>query len=265
MPSPGSTVPSRALVVTRPTRLRRALGAGLTTLLVGSLVACGGDEEPTTSPTGSTTSAAPSASESASASPTATTSPSASESGSASTSPEPTPSASAPAGGSLADVLLTADQVPGLNDDSPWTQGATGAVGEQPFGWCARTGASTIGAQDGVQRDFTSGDDRAAQQVLDFVDPTNARRAEQVFRGWHRDCRGARVRPVQSLPVAGGTAFWYLASRSGGDGTWEAFGLARVGARITVLRMEHTGQDHSYAPGEDPLERALATAADRLG
>ncbi|GAB3990303.1 hypothetical protein [Nocardioides marmoraquaticus] len=101
--------------------------------------------------------------------------------------------------------------------------------------------------------------------MLDVVDETNARRLEQVFRGWHRDCRGARVGPVRALPVPSGTAWWYLSSRPAGDGTWEAFGLARDGARLTVLRMEHSGQDHSYEPGQDPLERAVVAAAGRLG
>lgn len=265
MPSPGPTVAPRPLLAPRPTRLRRAVGAGVATVLVGSLVACGGDDDPTTSPTSSPTSASPSASASASASasPSESASPSASESASAT--PSPSGSASAPAGGTLRDALLAADEVPGLNDSSPWSEGATGAVGEQPFGWCSRTSALTIGAQEGVQRDFTSGGDTAAQQVLDVVDETNARRAEQVFRGWHRDCRGARVRAIQPVPVASGTAWWYLSSRPAGDGTFEAFGFARDGGRVTLLRMQHTGQDHSYAPGEDPVEQALVTAADRLG
>lgn len=271
MPSPGPAAASRPSAVPHPSRLRRVAGAGLATVLVGSLVACGGDDEPTAAPSTapSSATASASASEPASEPASGTPSPSASTPTSPSpseqeSSPAPSATASAPTGGALDSALLQADDVPGLNDSSSWSEAGTAPVGGRAFGWCSRTSALTIGAQEGVRRDFTSGDGTAAQQVLDFVDETNARRAEQVFRGWHRDCTGARVRPIQSVPVSEGTAWWYLASRPRGGGTWEAFGLARDGARLTLLRMQHPGQDHSYPPGDDPLERALVTAADRL-
>lgn len=276
MPSPGRSAAPRPSLAPQPSpqwsqrrsQRRRVLGAGVAAVLAGSLVACGGDDEPTTAPSTPPSSTAPASPATPSASESASATPSPSEPGTASATASPTtpPSetASAPAAGSLEDALLTAAEVPGLNAASSWSQAGTAAVGGRPFGWCSRTSALTIGAQEGVRRDFTSGSASAAQQVLDFVDETNARRAEQVFRGWHRDCEGARVRPVQTLAVPEGTAWWYLASRPGGGGTWEAFGLARDGARLTLLRMQHPGQDHSYAPGDDPLERALATAAGRL-
>ncbi len=248
----------------------RALAAGSSLLLLGSLVACGGDEEPDAAPS-------PSASESESAdetptpspTPTPTESPSGSPSQSATPTPAPTPTQSAPSSpGTLRDALLPAGELPGLNAQSPWTAGRTGAVGTQPFGWCAQFDALTIGAREGVQRGFRSGDDRAGQQVLDFVDETNAVRAERVFRSWHQDCRrgnGVAVRPVQELSTDADAAWWYLSSTGRAGGQWESFGLARSGNRVTLLRMQHAGQDHNYPPGQDPLELGLETAAARLG
>lgn len=247
----------------------------MTLLLLGSLAACGGDDEPeaaaspsasasvgespTASPTATPTETAETPTESASGSPTASVAPTASADPTQSTPSTP---------GTLREALLAADELPGLNAQSPWTAGRTGAVGTQPFGWCAQFDALTIGAREGVQRQFRSGDDRAGQQVLDFVDETNAVRAEQVLRRWHQDCRrgnGVAVRPIQTLAAGGDAAWWYLSSTGRAGGQWESFGLARSGNRVTLLRMQHAGQDHNYPPGQDPLELGLQTAAAKLG
>lgn len=252
----------------------RALAPLSTLVLLGSLVACGSDDEPDAAPS-------PSASESADETPSPSPSETRSESAGASPSESATPSASstptesAPSTpstpstpGTLREALLPAGELPGLNAESSWTAGRTGAVGTQPFGWCAQFDALTIGAREGVQRQFRSGDDRAGQQVLDFVDETNAVRAERVFRSWHQDCRrgnGVAVRPIQQVDAGGATAWWYLSSTGRAGGQWESFGLARSGNRVTLLRMQHAGQDHSYPRGQDPLELGLQTAASRLG
>lgn len=269
MPSPGRH-PSRR---SSGSRTRRLLAAGLGAGVLLAVGACGGDdasagpgEGPGGSPSASDPGDGPTASDPASASPS--TSPT------DETSPSAPATSQGPPDGSgsddLASGLLTAAELPGLNADSPWAAGRTRAVDDEAFGWCSRFGPLTAGAVEGVQRGFTSpgaGDDVAAQQVLDLVDQTNARRTVEVYRGWHDDCRrgGTDVRPIQSVQVSGGTAWWYLSSRPTDDGEWEAFGLAQRGSRVTVLRMEHAGQDHSYPPGQDPLERALETAAARLG
>ncbi|WP_157210094.1 hypothetical protein [Nocardioides aequoreus] len=245
----------------------RALAPLSTLLLLGSLVACGSDDEPDAAPS-------PSASESADETPTPSPSETPTESASASPSASdtpttsPTPSESAPSKpATLRDALLPASELPGLNEESSWTAAGTGPVGTRPFGWCAQFDALTIGARDGVQRQLRSGDDRAAQQVLDFVDETNAVRAERVFRSWHQDCRrgDVTVRPVQQVDAGGATAWWYLSSTGRAGGQWESFGLARSGNRVTLLRMQHAGQDHSYPRGQDPLELGLQAAASRLG
>lgn len=243
-------------------------------VLLGGAAACGGDD-PEASPSPSPTTDSPSASPSESPSETAEESPTESASPSETASPTGTPSSdegSDPGAGTLRDALLSADELPGLNAESSWTQGRTSQVGTAPFGWCQRYDALTVGAREGVQRQFRDGDSRAGQQVLDLVDETNAVRAERVFRSWHQQCRrgnGVAVRPISDLTadVSGDadSAWWYLSSTGRRGGQWEAFGLARSGQRITLLRMQHAGQDHSYPPGEDPLEVGLRTAAGKLG
>ena len=34
---------------------------------------------------------------------------------------------------------------------------------------------------------------------------------------------------------------------------------------MTLIRMDHDGQDHNYPPGKDPMELAVKAAAAKLG
>ncbi len=34
---------------------------------------------------------------------------------------------------------------------------------------------------------------------------------------------------------------------------------------MTLLRMDHDGQDHNYPPGKDPMELAVKGASARMG
>ena len=36
------------------------------------------------------------------------------------------------------------------------------------------------------------------------------------------------------------------------------------GTRLTLLRLDHTGQDHNYEPGQEPMELAVKAAATKL-
>ena len=237
-------------------------------LLLGSglLAGCGvssDDHQPSSSATASVT---PEPSASATSSPTATVTVTAS--------PSPTPSPTTAASPSLTPgaALLTAGEMPSLNDTVRWRQGATGPVSSQAFGLCAKFDVLSIGAEQAVQRTFAAGADSAAQQIATFPDAANTARAAKVLQAWHDTCatrvRGTqvRVRPIGSVPVAQGTGWWYLVSYvRNGVGHFHTFGVSVVGNRISLVAMDHAGQDHSYPPGQDPVQLAVEAAAGKLG
>ena len=183
------------------------------------------------------------------------------------TTPTAPPTATGPEG-----ALLGAAEMPALNDASSWTEQGTAAAGTEPFGDCQKFDLNSIGAMSTLERTFTSGGDTAGQQVADFADPQTAVRAAKVVQSWHRDCAGriqgrrVKVRPITSVAVPQGTAWWYLASYTRrGEGNFHSLGLAMAGTRISLLRMNHAGQDHNYEPGQDPMELAVKAASAKLG
>ena len=152
----------------------------------------------------------------------------------------------------------------------------TGAVSSQPFGQCAKFDVLTIGAEQAVQRTFVAGTASSAQQIATFPDTTNTARAEQVLLAWHRKCHpgglSVHVGATTTVPVSHGHAWWYLVryrthpGLSGGShGAFESFGVVATGTRISMIRMDHDGQDHDYPPGHDPMELAVKAAASKLG
>ena len=66
--------------------------------------------------------------------------------------------------------------------------------------------------------------------------------------------------------VANGTG-WSTSSASSARGTghFHSLGMVLSGTRMTLLRMDHDGQDHNYAPGKDPMELAVKAASARMG
>jgi len=191
---------------------------------------------------------------------------------------EPTPSSS-PSTTALPDpqsALLTAAELPQLNDSSPWTQGRTGDPGTRPFGLCQQFDMLTIGALSAIERSFRSGPvtpkDTAGQLVAEFPDAQNAVRASKVIEAWHRECRSrvkgqnVKVRPITDVAVTGGTGWWYLvSSERRGVGHFHSLGMVLSGTRMSLIRMDHDGQDHNYEPGQDPLELAVRAVSARLG
>lgn len=190
------------------------------------------------------------------------------------TTPAPTPPESFD---SLTDRLLATDAVPGLNDEWDWRDGDIGPADADAFGVCARFDLSSIGATDVVQRTWYApddSDDSAAQQIADFPDEATAARAAAVLRSWHKKCRGtvegARVKvgKVTPVPTDAGTSYWYLVSwvPPGSDdlGRFHAFGTVVDGTRISVLRMDNSGQDYNYEAGQEPMAEMVRAAAPRL-
>lgn len=179
----------------------------------------------------------------------------------------PTPTASGPEA-----ILLAASELPGLNDEFRWTEQRTGAAGTDGFGLCQKFDLNSIGAMDTRERVFTGDGASAGQQVAEFADAQTAGRASKVLQSWHADC-GARVRgrkvrvgPISNVTVDQGRGWHYLVSYTrAGEGHFDALGHVVDGTRLTLIRMAHTGQDHNYDPGQDPMEVAVKAAAAKLG
>lgn len=262
------------------TRIRPATvaGAAVLTLLTGGVLGgCSVSRDDSPRSQGGSTSASdpsqsPTPTPSESATPTPTPSPSATPSGT----PAPTVTASASPTSAPATTptaaLLTAAELPQLNSTSRWTQGRTGNAGTDPFGLCQKFDLLSIGALEAVQRSFTSGENTAGQQVAEFPDAQNAVRAGKVIGAWQRDCAGrvpgtsVKVRPFNEVSVSAGRGSYYLVSyERRGQGHFHSLGLVVSGTRLTLLTMDHPGQDHDYDPGKDPMELAVKAAAARLG
>ena len=253
---------------TRPTTRYRSVIAVLaaTAVVVGGTVAgCSvsrDDDEPGTAKA----SPSPKATETVTEEPTTSASPTASPSATPSRTPAssaaPTPEA----------ALLTAAQMPQLNSSSPWKVARTGPAGVRPFGLCQKFDLLSIGALSAVERTFTHQRDTAGQQVAEFADAQSAVRASKVVEAWHRDCAGrvrgqnVKVRPISDVAVDNGSGWTYLVSfERRGTGHFHSLGMVLSGTRMTLLRMDHDGQDHNYAPGKEPMELAVKAASARMG
>jgi hypothetical protein len=261
-----------AMLTTRSsTRYRSAIAVLIAAVLVGhgALVGCSvspDDDEPSKA----RATQSPEATKTVTEEPTRSPSPSPSASASQSTAPSSSPSTSPAANPKAA--LLTAPEMPQLNSSSPWKVVRTGVAGTRPFGLCQKFDLLTIGATEAVERTFTHEGDTAGQQVAEFADAQTAVRASKVLEAWHRSCAGrvrgqrVRVRPITDVAVTKGTGWNYLVSFDRrGTGHFHSLGLVLSGPRMTVLRMDHDGQDHNYRPGKDPMELAVKSASARMG
>jgi hypothetical protein len=201
------------------------------------------------------------------------------------TSPTPEPT-SAPATSvtasaspaSLIDRLLPTGLVPGLNAAWKWQEGDTGPAVTDPFGLCAKVDLTSVGAVEVVERTYfppDDSDDNAAEQIAEFPDTNTAARVWAVLKSWHDKCGrtvsadiGLKAGPLTPVPVTSGSARWYLLSwNPPGEetGRFEAFGMVLDGTRIAVLRMDSSGPDHDYPPGQEPMVGMVRAAAGWLG
>jgi hypothetical protein len=169
-------------------------------------------------------------------------------------------------------ALLTAAELPQLNETSRWTERRTAQAGARPFGLCQQFDLLSVGAMSAVERTFVHETDTAGQQLAEFPDAQTAVRASKVVESWHRECadrvrgRQVTVRPITDVPVATGTAWDYLVSyERRGTGHFHSLGMVLSGTRMVLLRMDHDGQDHNYEPGQEPMELAVKAASAKLG
>ena len=108
--------------------------------------------------------------------------------------------------------------------------------------------------------------------VWNRPDATTTARATKVLQSWHQSCArrvpGTRVQvgAIATVPVSQGTGWWYLVSYvRGGEGHFHELGVVLSGNRLSLVRMDHAGQDHNYPPGQDPMQLAVKAAAGKLG
>jgi hypothetical protein len=276
---------TRSRALARPTRAATAV---VTLALTGALGLAGCAEQPQRAadepaPTRATavTPSSPTTPEtrasSATPSPTATTTSAAPTATSA-----PTPS-SAPTG-ALTARLLSADELPGFNEQYHWVAGGTRTrEGRALFGTCQRFATTSIGATSVAVRDYrpakpAQGDapDPAGELVAEFPDSTTAQRAFAVLKAWRRQCadrlpgKDPHVGELQSVQADGGTGGWYLLTyrppgTSPDEALFDAQGLVVVGNRIAMLKLRNVGQDYDYEAGHEPMVAAVQRAAGKLG
>ncbi len=252
------------------TRIRTAVAALAASAVVstGALAGCSisRDDEPSSQQGSGTTGGPATATPSEPTDPTPTVSPTPTPS-------EPTQPEQSKPPRTIEQALLTGPEMPQLNDSSAWDERDTGPAGSDSFGLCQKFDLLSIGALDVVERTFdTPGGDAAGQQVAEFPDAQNAVRAGKVVAAWQRDCAGrvpgkkVKVGSITDVPVSTGTGWHYLVRYvRDGTGHFHALGLAASGTRLTLIRMDHDGQDHNYDEGMDPMELAVLAAAVKLG
>jgi hypothetical protein len=255
------------------TRIRAALVALTLSAVIGSgtLAGCSisRDDEPAASPDTSTPKPDDQPSDEPSDVPTAQPS----DTSTPSAVPTPSPS-TAPTPASPTAALLAAAELPQLNATARWTEVRTGAAGQRPFGLCQKFDLLTIGAESAVERTYvTAGKSTAGQQVAVFPDAQNALRASKVIEAWQRDCarrvkaKNLKVQPIADVAVPRGKGWWYIVSfaRSDDDGHFHSLGMVLSGTRMSLIRMDHDGQDHNYPAGKDPMQLAVKAVSARLG
>ncbi len=194
---------------------------------------------------------------------------------------EPSATATAAASGGLRGRLLTAQEMPGFNDEFRWTEAATRSREPRtPFGTCQRFDMTTIGATDVALRTFrpavAEAGDQAGELVAEFPDSTTARRAFAVLKSWRAKCADqlkrydrSDVGALEDVPVDGGTGGWYLLTYGPVSGDpeaqyFDAQGMAVVGSRIAMVELIAAGQDYNYEPGHEPMVAAVQRAAGKL-
>jgi hypothetical protein len=182
----------------------------------------------------------------------------------------------------LKDRLLTASELPGLDERSTWQVASTRSQeGKRPFGTCQRFAMTSIGATSvAVRRYVPTGDGfeaSAGHLVADFADEATARRAYEVLTSWHEQCaerlsgyERASVGPMRDVPTERtGSAGWYLLEYGPGPGAERDFSdeqaVARVGTRVAALEVRVLGDGAARPDGVAPVAAAVRTAGVKLG
>jgi len=185
-------------------------------------------------------------------------------------------SSSTPADPGLESRLLTADEMPGVNDETTWTVDSTGPEDGTTLGECQRFDFVSLGATEAVARTFSSNQETVAagQVVAKFADAKSAWRAHQVLKKWRATCADqieagdVEVGDLRTLSVSAGQADAYLV-RYGDTGAeaqhWAGTGISRRGPLLSLVHVELVGQDYNYPAGEEPAALGAMSALADLG
>lgn len=203
-------------------------------------------------------------------------------SGSATASAEPTATATtapAPAepaepAGALADRLLGAGELPGVNQETSWEVVGTRPEGAEPSGTCPRFPLADVGAAEAVVREYRDAETVTAVQVVaQLADVKTARRVHAVLRSWATGCderveagveRVGSVTTVE-VPRGAGAALVFQYGEEGAEAhTFLGIGLTRVRDRVSYVEVAVEGQDYNYEPGQEPATLAVSAAARKL-
>lgn len=236
------------------------------TLAVALLTGCGTDTTPSSSPSDDGTGV-----EESDLTPTEPTT-----SEAATTPEEPTSStgSGSGSGSGLEARLLTAAEVPGVNQETVWEVASTEPEGTDTAVTCQRFSLVDIGAQEAVLREFEAeGDVSGVQLVGTFADEQSANRAHAVLRTWLTTCAETldsdieKVSPLHAVEVGGGSGESVVVQYGDADDELHVFagvGVTQVGNLLSVVEVTVEGMDYNYEPGQEPAARAVTAAAARL-
>jgi len=171
--------------------------------------------------------------------------------------------------------LLSADELPGVNDITDWDVASTAAEDGAAHGTCQKFSLVDIGAQSSVVRSYTASGDIVAVQVLgEFADAKSAWRAHQVVKTWAGECAEMldaeveKVGKLAAVSVVGGKAEQQLLQYGDEDAeahTFAGVGIIRHGSFLSIVQIDVVGQDYNYDTGQEPAARAAVAANEKLG
>jgi hypothetical protein len=185
---------------------------------------------------------------------------------------EETPTA--PPAAALDTRLLSADELPGVNELTTWSVSSTEAEDGAAHGSCQKFSLVDIGATSSLVRSYAASGEVAAEQLLgEFADPKSAWRAHQVVKTWASECAemlDAEVEKVSKLsdvPVPGGVAQQQLLQYGDEDAeahTFAGVAIVRHGSFLSIVQIDVVGQDYNYDPGAEPAALAALAANAKL-
>jgi hypothetical protein len=263
---------------------RARLGLSLATTALFALVAgCGGGSDDSSAPPDASSQAGPTSASETSAStgePTEgpTDAPSTSE---FTQGPTQDPNGSTAARAKASQI--PADKLPGLNDTWTWEIAAEGSgSGDSPPSLCMQTSLESIGAASTYRTDYNHPGVKTARATVMtavFPDQHTAVLAKTVLRSWHAACekrlkkelgyQRVSVSPIQTQSTDVGPGEAWLAAFGPvtghpDDGWFQGEGFVEDADTLTYVVIVSTGQDYNYEQSQQPAERAVAIAAERL-
>jgi hypothetical protein len=181
------------------------------------------------------------------------------------------------------DAQIPASDLPGLNDTWTWQVKSEGAgEGDSRPSLCMLSSLESIGAASAYRTDYNHpGVKNARASVITavFPDQHTAVLAKTVLRSWQAQCerrlkkdlgyKRASVSKIYTHPTDVGpgeqwlSAFGPVPGRPD-DGWFQAEGFVEDGDTMTYIVIVNVGQDYEYDEGQQPLDRALVVAGERL-